>query len=181
MKFFRQEYWNGLLFPSPGVLTNSGIKPTSPWSPELAGGSLATVPPGKCEDLLVMAQGHLVAGYGIQFPDQGLTWGPIHWKHGVKPPDHKGSSRIERFIERSDYKVNFSPLVWSSRRRPRRPEAQNIYHWRWIHPILFPPKIVYRDPAYLTYMQCTSWEKLGWMKHKLESRLLGETSITSDM
>ena len=36
-------------------------------------------------------------------------------------------------------------------------------------------------PAYLTYMQSTSCETLGWMKHKLESRLLGEISITSDM
>ena len=42
-------------------------------------------------------------------------------------------------------------------------------------------KDVYHHPAYLTYMQSTSWEMLGWMKHKLESRLLGEISITSDM
>ena len=42
-------------------------------------------------------------------------------------------------------------------------------------------KAVYCHPAYLTYMQSTSWEILGWMKHKLESRLLGEISITSDM
>ena len=35
-------------------------------------------------------------------------------------------------------------------------------------------KAVYCHPAYLTYMQSTSWEMLGWMKHKLESRLLGE-------
>ena len=42
-------------------------------------------------------------------------------------------------------------------------------------------KAVYCHPAYLTYMQCTSWETLGWMKHKLESRLPGEISITSDM
>ena len=40
---------------------------------------------------------------------------------------------------------------------------------------------VYCHPAYLTYMQGASWEMLGWMKHKLESRLLGEISITSDM
>ena len=33
----------------------------------------------------------------------------------------------------------------------------------------------------LFYMQSTSWEMLGWKKHKLESRLLGEISITSDM
>ena len=42
-------------------------------------------------------------------------------------------------------------------------------------------KAVYCYPAYLTSMQSTSCEMLGWMKHKLESRLLGETSITSDM
>ena len=42
-------------------------------------------------------------------------------------------------------------------------------------------KVVYRHPAYLTYMQSTSREMLGWMKHKLESRLLGEISLTSDM
>ena len=35
-------------------------------------------------------------------------------------------------------------------------------------------KAVYCHPAYLTYMQSTSRETLGWMKHKLESRLLGE-------
>ena len=34
-------------------------------------------------------------------------------------------------------------------------------------------KAVYRHPAYLTYMQSTSWETLGWRKHKLESRLPG--------
>ena len=34
-------------------------------------------------------------------------------------------------------------------------------------------KAVYCHPAYLTYMQSTSWEMLGWMKHKLESRLPG--------
>ena len=42
-------------------------------------------------------------------------------------------------------------------------------------------KAVYCHPAYLTYMQNTSCEMLGWMKHQLESRLLGEISTTSDM
>ena len=42
-------------------------------------------------------------------------------------------------------------------------------------------KAVYCHPAYLTYMQTKSCEMLGWKKHKLESRLLGEISITSDM
>ena len=42
-------------------------------------------------------------------------------------------------------------------------------------------KAVYCHPAYLTYMQSTSCEMPGWMKDKLESRLLGEISITSGM
>ena len=41
-------------------------------------------------------------------------------------------------------------------------------------------KAVYCHPAYLTYMQSTSYEMSCWMKHKLKSRLLGEISITSD-
>ena len=40
---------------------------------------------------------------------------------------------------------------------------------------------VYCHPAYLTSMQTTSCETLGWKKHKLESRLLGEISTTADM
>ena len=42
-------------------------------------------------------------------------------------------------------------------------------------------KAVYSHPAYLTYMQSTSCKMVGWMTHKLESRLLGEISTTSDM
>ena len=42
-------------------------------------------------------------------------------------------------------------------------------------------KAVYCHPAYLTYMQSTPWETLGWRKHKLGSKLLGKISITSDM
>ena len=42
-------------------------------------------------------------------------------------------------------------------------------------------KAVYCHPAYLTYMQSTSFEMPGWMNHKLESRLQGDISTTSDM
>ena len=42
-------------------------------------------------------------------------------------------------------------------------------------------KAVYCHSVYLTYMQNTSCKMLGWMKHKLESRVQGEISITSDM
>ena len=42
-------------------------------------------------------------------------------------------------------------------------------------------KTEYCHPTHLTYMQSTSCEMPGWMKHKPESRLLGEISITLDM
>ena len=42
-------------------------------------------------------------------------------------------------------------------------------------------KAVYCHPAYLTYIQSTSCEMPSWINHKLESRLLGEISITADM
>jgi len=42
-------------------------------------------------------------------------------------------------------------------------------------------KAVYCHPAYLTSMQSTSCKMSGWMRHKLESRLLGEISIIPDM
>ena len=42
-------------------------------------------------------------------------------------------------------------------------------------------KSIYCHPAYLTYVQSTSCEMPGWMKHKLQSKLPGEISITSDM
>ena len=42
-------------------------------------------------------------------------------------------------------------------------------------------KTIYCYPAYLTYMQSTSCKMPDWMKHKLESRLQGEVSITSDI
>ena len=42
-------------------------------------------------------------------------------------------------------------------------------------------KATYCHPAYLTSMQSTSWEMLGWMNHNLELRLLGEISATSDV
>ena len=45
MEFSRQEYWNGLPFPSPGNLPNPDIKPTSPAAPALEGGVFTTAPP----------------------------------------------------------------------------------------------------------------------------------------
>jgi len=54
MGFHRQEYWNGLLFPSPGDLSNPEIEPMSP---VLAGGFFTNEPPGKP---LYMASARLI-------------------------------------------------------------------------------------------------------------------------
>ena len=51
MTFSKQEYCNGLLFPTPGDFPHSGIKPRSPVSPALAGGFFTTEPPGKPREL----------------------------------------------------------------------------------------------------------------------------------
>ena len=47
MEFSKQEYWNGLPFPTPGDLPDLGIQPASLVSPPLAGGFFTTTPPGK--------------------------------------------------------------------------------------------------------------------------------------
>ena len=47
MGFFRQEYWNGWPFPTPGDLPNPGVEPVSLASSALAGGFFTTTPPGK--------------------------------------------------------------------------------------------------------------------------------------
>ena len=47
MEFSRQEYWNGLPFPTPGDLPDPGMKPLSLMSPALASGFFITAPPGK--------------------------------------------------------------------------------------------------------------------------------------
>ena len=54
MEFFRQEYWSGLLFPSPGDLPKAGIEPVSP---ALAGGFFTTEPPGNPTAIYGLPQG----------------------------------------------------------------------------------------------------------------------------
>ena len=69
---------------------------------------------------------------------------------------------------------------WDGEERGGRLRGKGTYMYLWlIHVDIWQTiTILY---AYLTYMQSTSWETLGWIKHNLESRLLGEISITSDI
>ena len=80
---------------------------------------------------------------------QWLNLGSLLWDRGTKKFiwelswEHR-SPRIARFIKNSrvyspDYKIDFYSLVWSTSRWPRKPEAQNVYHWRWVQSLLCSP------------------------------------------
>ena len=59
-------------------------------------------------------------------------------------------------------------LKWQSAKTER--EISHIQTAHTVHGFLKYIKAIYCHPAYVTYMQSTSWETLGWKKHKLESR-----------
>ena len=84
MEFSRQEYWNGLPFPSPGDLPNPGTEPMSPVSPALAGVFFATTATWEAE-VCSMRQSQRpdqVQGEGSQTP-------LLDRRHTLKPPQHK--------------------------------------------------------------------------------------------
>ena len=92
-----------------------------------------------------------------------------------------GSQQTEKFFRRWEYQTTW-PASWETSTQVKKQQLKLDMEQRtgsklgkeYI-------KAVYCHPAYLTCIQSTSWEMLGWGKHKLESRLLGEISITSDM
>ena len=92
-----------------------------------------------------------------------------------------GSQQTENFFKRWEYQITW-PASWEICMQVKKQQleldmeqqAGSKLGKEYI-------KAVYCHPVYLTYMQSTSWEMLGWMKHKLESRLSGGISGTSDM
>ena len=86
-----------------------------------------------------------------------------------------------KFFKRWEYQTTL-PASWEIyvqvRKQQLEPDMEQQTDFKWEKEYL---KAVYCHPAYLTYMQSTSWETLDWKKHKLESRLLGEISIISDI
>ena len=91
MGFPRQGYWRGLQFPSPGDLSNPGIKPHSP---ALQADSLPSEPPGKLEDLLLMEVSQLCPtlcdpmDYTVHGILQAriLEWVAFPFSRGSSPP-----------------------------------------------------------------------------------------------
>ena len=92
-----------------------------------------------------------------------------------------GSQRIGKFLKRWDYQTTW-PASWIICMKVKKQqleldmEQQTDFKSRKQY-----VKALYCHPAYLTYMQRISCEMPGWMKQKLESRLRGDISITSDM
>ena len=84
----------------------------------------------------------------------------------------------ENFWKRWEYQPTW-PASWETCTQVRKQQLELDMEKQTLVPNR--NKAVYCHPAHLTYMKSTSWETLGWKKHKLESRLLGEISVTSDI
>ena len=86
-----------------------------------------------------------------------------------------------KFLKRWEYQATW-PASWEMCMQVKKQQLEpDMEQWTGSKLGKEYVKAVYCYPAYLTYMQSTSCEMPGWRKHKLESRLLGEISITSDM
>ena len=91
-----------------------------------------------------------------------------------------GSQQTGKFFRRWEYKTTW-PAFWEIGMQVKKQQLEpDIEQWTGSKSGKEYAKAVYSHPVYLTSMQSTSWETRGWMKHKLESRLLGKISITSD-
>ena len=86
-----------------------------------------------------------------------------------------------KFFKRWEYQTTL-PASWEICMQVKKQQSQmDMEQQTGSKPGKESVKAVYCHPACLTYMQSTSCEMLGWIKHKLESRLPGEIPITSDM
>ena len=90
-------------------------------------------------------------------------------------------TNCRKFLKRWEYQTTL-PAFWEICMQVKKPQLEpDMEKWTGSKLGKEYVKAVYCHPAYLTCMQSTSWETLRWMKHKLESRLPGEISITSNM
>ena len=103
------------------------------------------------------------------------------WLTMSKPLTVWITTNCGKFLKRWEHQTTW-PASWEIcvqvKKQQLKPDVEQQTGSKWGKKYI---KAVYSHPAYLTYMQSTSYKMLDWMKHKLESRFLGETSITSDM
>ena len=117
-----------------------------------------------------------------------------HWKSKRVPEKHLlllywlsqslwlcGSQQTGKFFKRWEYQTTW-PVSWETCMQDKKQQLELDMDSSRTGSKLGKEyvKVVYCHPAYLTHMQSTSCGMPDWMKHKLESRLLGEISITSD-
>ena len=99
----------------------------------------------------------------------------------AKAFDCVDTTNCGKFFKRWEYQTTW-PVSWETCMQVRKQQLElGMEQQTGFKSGMEYVKAVYCDPAYLTYMWSTSCKVLGWMKLKLESRLLGEVSITSDM
>ena len=116
--FPRQEYWSGLLFPSPGDLLNPGIKPMSP---ALQGESLPSETAGKPLVFTICKTTNFfffsfwwlldLQDIGSYFPGKGLNLHTWHWKYRVLTSGLPVNSRQPNFYFSKLCSLNFSFLI----------------------------------------------------------------------
>ena len=92
-----------------------------------------------------------------------------------------GSQQTGKFLKRLEYQTTWSASWQICMQVKKQWLEPDMEQWTGSKLEKEYVKVVYCHPAYLTYMQNTSCEMPGWMKHKLESKLPGGISITSDM
>ena len=99
----------------------------------------------------------------------------------LKPLTMWNTKNYGKFLMRWEYQITL-PVFWETcmqvKKQQLEPDMEQQIGSKLVKEYI---KAAYCHSAYFTSVQSTSCEMLGWMKHKLESRLLGEISITSDM
>ena len=91
-----------------------------------------------------------------------------------------GSQQTGKFFKKREYQTTW-PASWETCRQVKNQQLElDMEKWTGFKPGKEYLKAVCH-PTNLTYMQSISWDFLGWIKHKLESRFPGEIAITSDI
>ena len=177
MEFSRQEYWSGLSFPPPWDLPDPGIKARSP---ALQADALPSEPPGKLK--AEEPEIKLPTSAGPSKKQENSRKTSISALLTMpKPLAVWITINCRKFLKRREYQTTW-PASWEICMQVRKQQLElDMKQQTGSKQEKEYVKAVYSHRTYLTSMQSTSWETLGWKKHKLESRLLGEISITSDM
>ena len=173
MQFYKQEYFSGLLCPPPGDLPNPGIEPSSLMSQALTGRFFTTSTIWKAPLNMYMYQITNIL-WVIKKAREFRKTSTSALLTMPKPSTVWITANCGKFLKRWKYQTTW-PASWEICMQVKKQQLELDMEQQtgsklgkeYI-------KAVYCHPAYLTYMQSTSWEMLGWMQHKLESKISGK-------